>query len=303
MIFSELYSAYYNAVAGIISLLLAGEREEAALRRKVEECAFAESALTILPALKSGRWQLVKNDMTAVTEHEPAMPLTLLQKQWLKAVSLDPRIKLFGAELAGLDGVEPLFTPEDYRVYDKYGDGDDFTDEGYISRFRFLLEAVKHGTPIRLNVTAKNGKNVYGRCVPVRLEYSEKDDKFRLITRGCRFMPVVNLCKINSCSRYNGECELPKTVKKPRHDTVTLEITNERNALERVMLHFAHLEKRAEKLSGNRYSVTLKYDHSDEPEMVIRVLSFGPMVRVTEPEHFIELIKEKLLRQMECGLK
>ena len=116
-------------------------------------------------------------------------------------------------------------------------------------------------------------------------------------------MPVVNLCKINSCSRYNGECELPSTVKKPRHDTVTLEITNERNALERVMLHFAHLEKRAEKLSGNRYSVTLKYDHSDEPEMVIRVLSFGPMVRVTEPEHFIELIKEKLLRQMECGLK
>ena len=33
--------------------------------------------------------------------------------------------------------------------------------------------------------------------------------------------------------------------------------------------------------------------------MVIRLLSFGPMIKVTEPESFVELIKERLKKQME----
>ncbi|MBO5840951.1 MAG: hypothetical protein J6Q86_05970, partial [Methanobrevibacter sp.] len=50
------------------------------------------------------------------------------------AISLDPRIKLFDVKFEGLDDVEPLFTPDDYCIYDKYGDGDPFEDEGYIKR-------------------------------------------------------------------------------------------------------------------------------------------------------------------------
>ena len=303
MIFSELYSAYYNTVAEIISRLLEGKASEKELAAIVSEKAFGESALTILPALKSGRWQLLRRDMTPVIEHTPTMPLTLLQKRWLKAVSLDPRIKLFGAEFPPLEGIEPLFYPDDYRVYDKYADGDDYEDEAYIGRFRFLLAAIREKTPVKINVTNKNGKNVYAQCIPVRLEYSEKDDKFRLITSGCRFLPVVNLAKIKSCAKYNGERQIRASYVVPRYETVTLEITNERNALERVMLHFAHFEKRAERLDSKHYSVTVKYEHGDETEMLVRVLSFGPMVKVVAPERFRELIKERLLRQMACGLE
>ena len=303
MIFSELYSAYYNTVAEIISRLLEGKASEKELAAIVSEKAFGESALTILPALKSGRWQLLRRDMTPVIEHTPTMPLTLLQKRWLKAVSLDPRIKLFGAEFPPLEGIEPLFYPDDYRVYDKYADGDDYEDEAYIGRFRFLLAAIREKTPVKINVTNKNGKNVYAQCIPVRLEYSEKDDKFRLITSGCRFLPVVNLAKIKSCAKYNGERQIRASYVVPRYETITLEITNERNALERVMLHFAHFEKRAERLDSKHYSVTVKYEHGDETEMLVRVLSFGPMVKVVAPERFRELIRERLLRQMACGLE
>lgn len=303
MIFSELYSAYYNTVAEIISRLLEGKASEKELAAIVSEKAFGESALTILPALKSGRWQLLRRDMTPVIEHTPTMPLTLLQKRWLKAVSLDPRIKLFGAEFPPLEGIEPLFYPDDYRVYDKYADGDDYEDEAYIGRFRFLLAAIREKTPVKINVTNKNGKNVYAQCIPVRLEYSEKDDKFRLITSGCRFLPVVNLAKIKSCAKYNGERQIRASYVVPRYETITLEITNERNALERVMLHFAHFEKRAERLDSKHYSVTVKYEHGDETEMLVRVLSFGPMVKVVAPERFRELIKERLLRQMAFGLE
>ena len=80
--------------------------------------------------------------------------------------------------------------------------------------------------------------------------------------------------------------------------TVTLELADQRNALERVLLHFSHLEKETERLDENRYRVTLHYDSQDETEMVIRVLSFGPVIRVLEPPHFVELVKRRIERQM-----
>ena len=193
MVFSELYSAYYNAVAAILSRIISGEYTEKELQGIVSERAFGESVLTVMPSLKSEKWQLIHSDMTTPLEHIPTMPLTTLQKQWMKAISLDPRVKLFGVRFPTLDDVEPLFTAEDYLVYDKYSDGDAFEDEEYIKRFRVILEAIRKGTQIKFEMVNRRGKTLYVRCKPERLEYSEKDDKFRLIARGCGFIKTVNL--------------------------------------------------------------------------------------------------------------
>ena len=48
MIFSELYSAYYNAVAAILSRIIDGEHSEKELQKIVAERAFGESLLTIM---------------------------------------------------------------------------------------------------------------------------------------------------------------------------------------------------------------------------------------------------------------
>ena len=303
MIFSELYSVYYNTVAEILSRVTKGECSERELQRVITERAFGESVLTILPSLKSGKWQLLRENMTTPIEHKPTMPLTDLERRWLKAVSLDPRIRLFDVEIKGLDDVEPLFTPEDYRVYDKYGDGDNYGDEGYIKRFRVILSALKDGASIKLEMVKRDGRTVFVRCKPARLEYSEKDDKFRLMTSGCRFITTVNLSSIISCERYMGDKPVSDKRKETETETATLSIINERNALERVMLHFAHFEKRAERLGRKRYLVKIRYDREDESEMVIRILSFGPMVEVTEPEALRSLVIEKLKKQKNCGLK
>lgn len=303
MIFSELYSAYYNTVAAIISGIIDGEHSEKELQKIVAERAFGESVLTIVPALKSEKWQLVHADMTTALEHKPTMPLTTLQKQWLKAISLDPRVKLFDVEFPDLADVEPLFTPADYHVYDKYGDGDPFEDEEYIRQFRIILKAIRKDSQIKFEMVNRKGNTMFVRCRPVRLEYSEKDDKFRLITAGWRAVSTVNLAKIRSCSHYTGERQSVGEEKAVIYDTITVKIRDERNAMERFMLHFAHFEKQAEKLDRKNYLVKIKYAHDDEPEMVIRILSFGPMVEVLGSESFRKLIIEKLKKQLSCGLK
>ena len=303
MIFSELYSAYYRTVSEILCAIIEGEHSEKDLQKIVSDHAFGESVLTILPALKSEKWQLMRPDMTTALAHKPTLPLTTLQKRWLKAISLDPRVRLFGVSFPALEGVEPLFTSADYYVYDKYGDGDPVEDEEYIRQFRVVLEAIRGGTPIKFEMPDRKGRLMFVRCRPVRLEYSEKDDKFRVITAGSRAASTVNLAKMRACAHDLSGRQFASEERAVIYGTVTVRILDERNAMERFMLHFAHFEKQAEKLDHKHYLVKIKYAIDDESEMVIRILSFGPRVEVTEPQAFRNLIIEKLKKQINCGLK
>jgi len=270
VIFHEIYSAYYNAVAKILAALVNEGKTEKDLQKIVAEYAFEESVLTILPALKGGKWQLATENLKTPIRHAPTMPLSLLEKRWLKAISLDKRIKLFEVNFEGLDGIEPLFTEEDYCVYDKYSDGDPYDDEGYIERFRTILEAISKKTPLKIEVLNRSGEVMFRRCIPTRLEYSEKDDKFRMYTSGKRYVYVMNLAGITKCKPYEGEKFVPFRECAPETDTVMLEIVDERNAFERVMLHFAHFEKKAECIGKGKYRLNITYNKDDETEMLTK---------------------------------
>lgn len=302
MIFSELYSVYYNTVAKIIETAFNPEATEQDLQRCVMEEAFSESVLTILPALKSRKWPLLREDLSPALLHKPTMPLSNLEKRWLKAISEDPRVKLFGAAFSDLDDVEPLFTRDDYKIYDQYSDGDPFEDEAYRKHFRLLLSAIRSERPVQITMVNRHGKEVRVRFYPKGFEYSVKDDKIRILATGCKFKQF-NLGRVVSCDYYNGYGSWHETPKSERRKDLTLLITDERNALERAMLHFAHFEKQAERTADGRYILRLKYYENDETEIVIRVLSFGPYVRVLEPESFVNLIKKRLISQKSCELK
>lgn len=298
MIFSELYCAYYNAVAAVIEAALEHPLNDVELRHIIADHAFGESVLNILPALKEERWKLLKSDGTTVLKNIPSMPLTGLQKQWLKAIASDPRIKLFGEVELDFPDVEPLFLPEDYLVFDKYSDGDDYENETYIENFRVILDAIRNWYPISIVHTNRKGNCIKAVIMPEYLEYSEKDDKFRVLGAGNRFYSVLNLGRIISCEPYKETFKVhcaKRNYANPR--SVIFELVDQRKALERVLLHFAHFEKQAEKLNGGKYRITVSYDKDDESEMVIRILAFGPMIKVIAPQHFIKLIRERLMSQ------
>ena len=301
MIFSELYSAYYNAVAAILKEACTRPLSRGEMRKIIGQKAFGESLLSIEPALLEEKWPLLHRDGTASLESAPEMPLTLLQKRWLKALSLDPRIRLFGEPLPHFPDVEPLFRPEDIDYFDRYTDGDPYGDENYIRHFRTVLEAVRNRTPLSVEALSRKGEVLRHDLIPEYLEYSEKDDKFRLVGSGPRRL-TVNLFRILRCVPGGDAAPDRNTPPEtPEKRSVELELTDRRNALERVLMHFAHFEKQAEKLGPDRYRISIVYDRDDETEMVIRILAFGPMVKVLSPDSFTELIRERLLRQKALG--
>ena len=141
----------------------------------------------------------------------------------------------------------------------------------------------------------------YVVVMPEYLEYSEKDDKFRLIGSGNRYGNTINLGRIVSCKPYNKPFDVNHgRTYQSKLQTVEFELVDKRNALERVLLHFAHFEKEAVKIDEGKYLVKITYDKDDETELVIRILSFGPMIKVLSPQSFVDLIKQRLIDQKSC---
>lgn len=303
MIFNEIYGSYYSAVASILNMAIQGKLNENSMKEIIEEKAFSESYIEISSALKNGKWKLISSDYKTPIKHVPSLPLSTLQLMWLKAISLDKRMKLFDVNFDFLKDVEPLFLPEDYIIFDKYNDGDPFENEKYIKVFRTILSAIKEHKEIKTEYLSMKGNKRTFVGTPIDLEYSEKDDRFRVNIIQDGEVNILNLAGIENCEII-GESQCDKLISSDHSEIYFVaELVDERNTLERFLLHFAHFKKEAVRISNNKYRVTVYYDRIDQTELVIRILSFGLFVRVQEPQRFINLIKERLILQKSCGLK
>ncbi len=307
MLFNEIYGCYYNAVAKILKQALRGGLDERKMRELCADEAFAESAQTIIPALKSGRWQLLRGDMTTPLTHAPELPPSVVQLRWLKAVTLDPRIALFDidgsffGEDSPLKDVEPLFTPQDVYVTDRYANGDPFAEERYIRCFRTLFTAVKNGTKARVTYRTERGERT-AEVSPYLFEYSEREDRLRLWVNSHVLGNIINLCRVEDAELLSAAGDIPDRLPALAKEQVTLEISDERMTVERALLHFAHYERETE-LTENGCILRITYSKADRDELAQQVLSFGPLVRVAHPQEFAELIRARLRAQMRTGLK
>ena len=297
MLFSEIYGSYFNTVAYILKRALAGDLTGKNLPEIVSRIAFGESVLSIPASLTDGTWPLLTEDYRTPLHNAPSMPLTTLQKQWLKALLNDPRIRLFAPSGEGLEDVEPLYDPDTFVYFDRYTDGDPYEDETYIRCFRRILSAIHEKRKLRIRFRGAKGRRHSVICIPQRIEYSAKDDKFRLLCENSEEMLTINLARVQSADTLDEWSEADHHPVDYRERCMTMLLTDERNALERVMLHFSDLEKETEKLDDRHYRVKVWYKHEDETELLIRIISFGPVLQLLEPKSLVRQIRERIERQ------
>ena len=316
-LFSEVYNCYYRIVNQILR-----ESSEAPVTRKrmeqiCQELGFAETALTVVPKLTSGQWDFLfeeEGGFYSKVDNLKVQPFTVLQKSWLKSLLEDRRIRLFlNHEQRDilhlyLADVPPLYRQEDFLIFDRYSDGDPYNSLTYQEHFRQIMEAVKERRFLQIAFRSGKGRDILRTYLPCRLEYSSKDDKFRLQgiyikNSGRRKLESVNLSRITHMiplGLYEGEpVDYSAFLQKSRcREPVRLEISTERNALERTMLHFAAYEKHTEKCpETGKYLCSIYYNKTVETELLIQVLSFGPVVRVLGPESFLRQVRERVRRQ------
>ena len=182
-----------------------------------------------------------------------------------------------------------------FVYYDRYADGDPYQDKKYIRNFKTVLTAVQEKKNISVCYESQGGFCQTIIVTPHYLEYSEKDDRFRLYAAGKDRTWILNLARIKECGLLDDGVSWP--LQPAIEQKLCFELVNDRNALERVLLHFSHLRKETKRIDRKHYQVTLYYDSQDEIEILIRLLSFGPIIKVTEPERMVQLIRGRVERQ------
>lgn len=319
-LFDKIYGCYYQVVRRALEEAASKPLTRRDLERICAAYGYRESGLTIVPKLTGGGWALLSagpdGAFRPVLSHPDRLkpPLTALQKSWLKALLADPRVRLFLTDEAlaqlteALQGVEALFDPEDFCYFDRSLDGDDYNSPLYRRNFSVVLDALKQGRTLKLVYQGpKNGRSAFD-AAPCQLQYSSRDDKFRLncLRRSHgRFSRLVtlNLSRIQVC--VTGRGAIPPEAASIRFtnahkaaEPVRLKISGERNSLERCMLHFANYEKHTEyDEEQNAWICSIYYDTADETELLIEILSFGPVVQVLGPEPFLRLVRARVKRQ------
>lgn len=349
MLFHEIYGCYYRAVAKMLNLAIEGGLTEKKMYEIVAETAFEESSLIMIPALKKQEWQLLDENLHTPLKHTPDMPLTILEKRWLKTILLDKRVKLFlepvpenaeqsasaganteqsasaGANaeqavfvvanaertvLAGtnidfttacpreLADTEPLFFPEDIVYFDRYVDGDDYDDPAYIANFQLIRQAIAERRKLKVSFLNSREQKRCEILEPVQLEYSDKEDKFRVLCADRQSIKTVNLGRIVQCELLKDSFPENVRLKEREKKVLKFTLTDERNALERAMMKFSHYKKEVERRDAENYLVTLEYDVDDETDVLIQILSFGSYIEVTAPDRMREELRKRIERQM-----
>lgn len=317
-LFSEIYSCYYQVVRHLLCRQDPVAMQD--IRQQIHGEGFEESLLSIIPKLEDGSWNLFQKEKDlylSKVETSFTVPLSDLQKSYLKALLADPRIRLFldNSQMEALDhmlaAVSPLFTQEQFYYCDQFTDGDPYENTAYRRHFRTLLEAQKKKLYADIDYNSPTGKRVHHYYVPARLEYSVKNDKFRVLalkqsgqkdlTKSGRPMKleILNLGRIQSVHLTDMPLSHPADLNRIIRDTyykepVRLHIVNRRNALERAMLHFANYEKNTRRIDENTYECLIYYNQAMETELLIEVMSFGPMLKVLGNQRFLNSLRARL---------
>lgn len=314
-LFSEIYNCYYQVLRHLLCSKTALTIQQ--ICDQICGEGFEESLLSMIPKLETGAWNLFERDSGLFVSKLSApffTPVSHLEKSYLKALISDLRMQLFlnQEQLERLDAmlldVKPLWRQGQFYYFDRFTDGDPYEDERYRRNFRTLLAAQKNREYVDIDYNSPSGRRVHHHYVPTRLEYSVKNDKFRLLAlqkaKGHMKLQILNLSRIQSVQPTGKTCSSEVDINIWIQNTyyrepLKLHIINKRNALERAMLHFANYEKNTTKLDEETYECLIYYNQVMETELLIEVMSFGPMLSVVGNEKFLKSLKARLQRQRE----
>lgn len=318
-IFSEIYGAYYRIASRLLGL---GSVKDSDVYDVIREDGFRDSALflpqKLLPQPDGSDWGLFERGEDGLLHAivgEPPRVLSRLQKMWLKAKLADPRMRLFLCDdvlqslSVRLSDVPPLYRNEYFRYFDRFSDGDDFGSEHYRENFQTVLKAIKERRMLKIGFTSGHDRRMSRLCLPFKLEYSEKNDKFRVYCHDIKGGKIVgggliNLGRIDNIAPddiYSGETPSEDDffrrirAKQP----IRVYVSPERNAVERFLNEFAEYEKRVDRdLENGGCTVDLYYDSQDETELLILLLGFGAAVEILSPKSVRKQAAERVQKQV-----
>lgn len=237
----------------------------------------------------------------------------VMEKIWLKNVMKDPKIKLFLEEKAickleeYLLDIDDIMTEENL-ILKNIAAIDSQEIEKLKHNVKIIRKAIKEKRGIKYSYITKYGQIFKERCsLPIKIEYSIKDDLFYLISYPLdqeKPRPIKSLLKsfynielIDKNIDYEKKYEacIDDINNKKANKPITLEINGNNNALERAFHLFSCFDKKAKYIPDkDTYIMDIYYYQFEEKEILSRIFSLGKEVFVIGPKEVQNEILNRL---------
>lgn len=249
--------------------------------------------------------------------YRDVVPLTQMEMRWLRTMLEDRWIGYFLAPEERQALLQALMEGEAIPVplpmnRVKYFDQNRFPKEqrkGEARAVRGLLEAITRRRVVHLQYLSVKEKRISGRFCPVLLMFSKRDNRFQGYLQSCQNQRIyiLNLSRIQSvalteeCFDYSAAKEALDQYQAEQERSVEVEFFNVRDLAERLLTEFSPWKKRCvyERSTG-LYRLTLFYQKQEEADLVVRLMGYGPDLRITDSGHPIrQAVEERVRRQMD----
>lgn len=248
----------------------------------------------------------------AIDGGNPALPIrfTNIEKLWLKSLTEEKDINTFlkketlAKMKAALKEVDTPISSEIIEMTNIATPPVIGKQEDYEKNIRVLVRAISEEKAIIYSNTDRHGNRYEKVCsLPVRLEYSLRDRRFRVsmysmdderpIMANIHSMNGISICE--DVPKIDRETAL-KRLKENKYSSepIILEVTDKKAAMERCFMSFSGLERSSRCIEKDKYEIKLSYYMFDEDEIIRKILALGQYVKVISPKRVIDEVIRKI---------
>ena len=259
------------------------------------------------------------------------LPLTKMEARWLKTVLEDPLAKVFLNEEQITMMLETLkvapyevtsFMMESINYFDRYNLENRFitgkkmiSQEGRhtekeISFLKTINHAITNEQILKIVFRNWKGEKIYITCAPIWVEYSRRDDVFRLwyIHKGKNEIRIINISRMQQVlvqkeRKFDKNEQRIKMQELYAKTMISIKVEfyqGEKNLPDRILTEFSLWKKKCTyNIGTQKYTMTLYYSSLDEKEILVRLLSYGPYIKVIadEDNYILAELKERIVTQ------
>ena len=241
------------------------------------------------------------------------VPLSAWELRWLCTILQDKKMNLFLssdtiADLRALipSDIKPI-NMSDIYVFDRYNSGQYKINSDI---FKTVISSLHKCATLQIRYKSVKGNEINGYYCPIHIEYSKRDDRFRLYvmretTKRIMIMNFDRIISIKQVGTFFSMDECRQTLNDFFEKTskeITIEFKDTRNIPDRILNEFSPWRKRCELIDSisKTYRLTIYYYKSDELDILIRLMSYGPYIRFIDKEHTIyKGIMERIDKQIQ----
>jgi len=247
------------------------------------------------------------------------MPLKVrfskLEKNWLNGMIKEPIVQaLLGEEIIKkLESALKNVTEgsnDTIEFTNKVRSDSDYDLKKLVEYFYIILEGIIEEKPIKYTNVDKDGDEYKDQlALPIRIEFSLKDNKFRasFFSLSEERAILVNLHTLKSVKiTENIKLEVTredvlKILKQKKYCNVpiTIELTDIRGAMERCFMSFSSYERSSRFVGDNKYEIDIYYYTFEEADVIRKIMSLGPYVKIKSPSRVKHIIIDRITKAFE----